>query len=335
MTGRFWSSVTYRFGFNGQEKDDEIYGEKNATTAEFWEYDTRLGRRWNLDPKPQILISDYACFGDNPISFSDILGDSKNSTHLDPKGKIIAVYNDGDKSIYKHQTAKTKKEVDAWREKFNNTSGNGIKIGETLREDDFFVTNDKKGGYDFNKVPNITINTDNLTVTGTVTPREGKEDKIYNADAQRLLNWGNELFMDEVSSQGLVDFYSQLSLLKKMSSNYKSATASTGAGCLDFKESLGLPKWTPIKAGVLSDGKPIITTLRAVGNMTFGSNIELTRDPLLSRDFYYKKVMQKVGAYNQSQNKGNGYNSGYPFYGEHTYSGNYIFYGYYGRFFSK
>jgi hypothetical protein len=37
----------YRYGFNGQEKSDEIAGEGNHNTAEFWEYDTRTGRRWN------------------------------------------------------------------------------------------------------------------------------------------------------------------------------------------------------------------------------------------------------------------------------------------------
>src|SRR5690606_26059713 len=46
--------------------------------ALFWEYDTRLGRRWNLDPKPQISISDYAAFGNNPIWYNDVLGDIKN-----------------------------------------------------------------------------------------------------------------------------------------------------------------------------------------------------------------------------------------------------------------
>jgi len=66
----------YRFGFNGQELDNEVTGVTGSHyTAEFWEYDSRLGRRWNLDPKPQISISDYACFGNSPIWYSDILGD--------------------------------------------------------------------------------------------------------------------------------------------------------------------------------------------------------------------------------------------------------------------
>ncbi len=65
----------YRFGFNGQEKDNEIAGIGNHNTALFWEYDTRLGRRWNLDPVDQINISNYACFGNNPILMTDELGD--------------------------------------------------------------------------------------------------------------------------------------------------------------------------------------------------------------------------------------------------------------------
>ena len=75
MPGRSFEGE-YRFGFNGQEKDDEISGTTGANyTATFWEYDARVGRRWNLDPKPVIGISEYACFGNNPIWYSDPLGD--------------------------------------------------------------------------------------------------------------------------------------------------------------------------------------------------------------------------------------------------------------------
>jgi hypothetical protein len=77
MPGRnFTSSNNYRYGFNGQEKVDEISGSGNHNTAEYWEYDTRLGRRWNLDPKPTVGLSDYACFANNPIWFNDVLGDT-------------------------------------------------------------------------------------------------------------------------------------------------------------------------------------------------------------------------------------------------------------------
>ena len=77
----------YRFGFNGQERDDEVSGAGNTYTAEFWEYDSRLGRRFNLDPKPDPSISGYACFRNNPIAFTDIAGDS--GEYYDTKGNLL------------------------------------------------------------------------------------------------------------------------------------------------------------------------------------------------------------------------------------------------------
>ena len=67
---------SYRFGFDGQEKIDELVGLGNHTSAEFWEYDTRLGRRWNLDPKPIVGITPYSAFNNNPIFNTDPLGDT-------------------------------------------------------------------------------------------------------------------------------------------------------------------------------------------------------------------------------------------------------------------
>ena len=68
--------LAYRYGFNGMEKDDEINGSGNSYTALFWQYDARLGRRWNLDPKPNPSISQYVTFANNPIWFSDPFGDT-------------------------------------------------------------------------------------------------------------------------------------------------------------------------------------------------------------------------------------------------------------------
>lgn len=66
----------YRFGFNGQEKDDEVYGEGNSYTAEFWQYDPRTARRWNVDPKPNVSFSPYSINQCNPIWYSDPKGDT-------------------------------------------------------------------------------------------------------------------------------------------------------------------------------------------------------------------------------------------------------------------
>ena len=70
----FNDSETSRFGFNSQEKDNEIYGGGNSYTAEYWQYDARLGRRWNLDPVVKPWESPYATFAGNPILFVDRFG---------------------------------------------------------------------------------------------------------------------------------------------------------------------------------------------------------------------------------------------------------------------
>ena len=65
------SKNKYRYGFNSMERDDEIYGAGNSYTAEYWQYDSRLGRRWNVDPVVKVHESPYAIFANNPIWFID------------------------------------------------------------------------------------------------------------------------------------------------------------------------------------------------------------------------------------------------------------------------
>jgi RHS repeat-associated protein len=74
MPGRNYNATEYRYGFGGQEKDDEIAGSGNSYTAEYWQYDSRLGRRWNVDPITYPWQSSYAAFNNNPIYFTDPLG---------------------------------------------------------------------------------------------------------------------------------------------------------------------------------------------------------------------------------------------------------------------
>lgn len=71
---RSWQNTNYRYGYNTQEKSTEIDANGNHNTAEFWEYDARSGRRWNLDPVDQISISNYATMSNNPITNVDWKG---------------------------------------------------------------------------------------------------------------------------------------------------------------------------------------------------------------------------------------------------------------------
>ena len=76
MPGRTYTATGgHRYGFGGQMKDDEVYGSGNSYTAIFWQYDPRLGRRWNLDPVSNPGESRYASFRNNPIAYNDPNGD--------------------------------------------------------------------------------------------------------------------------------------------------------------------------------------------------------------------------------------------------------------------
>jgi RHS repeat-associated protein len=76
MAMRVGGESKYKYGYNGQEMSNEVKGEGNSYTAEFWEYDPRIGRRWNLDPRPMVGVSEYSAFNNNPILNSDPLGDT-------------------------------------------------------------------------------------------------------------------------------------------------------------------------------------------------------------------------------------------------------------------
>jgi YD repeat-containing protein len=77
--GRSYTSTAYRYGMNGQEHEEEIVS--GIYTAQFWEYDSRLGRRWNTDPVVKRWESPYATFNNNPISIIDINGNDGEETN--------------------------------------------------------------------------------------------------------------------------------------------------------------------------------------------------------------------------------------------------------------
>lgn len=102
MPGRFFTANNsgYRYGFNGQEKSSELNGDGNLYTAQFWEYDARIVRRWNLDPRSSVGISPYSAFGGNPILNSDPFGDTTvtgaggaQSIDIDEKANSLEFYS--------------------------------------------------------------------------------------------------------------------------------------------------------------------------------------------------------------------------------------------------
>jgi len=75
-----------RFGFQGQEEDDEVKGDGNSYTTEFRQLDPRLGRWLSLDPLQAQTPwqSPYCSMDNNPICLNDLFG---SSTDGDPVKK--------------------------------------------------------------------------------------------------------------------------------------------------------------------------------------------------------------------------------------------------------
>jgi hypothetical protein len=219
---------------------------------------------------------------------------------------VVNATDDGDKNVYV---------VDS----------NGDRTGEIIaRTDtpiDFMGTDDSGGG--LLSKPNgapVVIDMNNLRISGTMRrPDErGKESSkeyaiasagVHNATLADLIDIISDVYNEEVQRQGYGDIYNGTFLLRDM---------SAGGEILDVKVSLGVHKYTPILVSSDADGV-VITTLRAAGNIAFGNNMR-NAQPLISNDgLWYSLLMGEVGSYNQSHNNGNGYNKGYPYYGEHTY----------------
>jgi|GEM_PF-2006760 len=117
----------YRFGFNGMEKDNEISGQGNSMTAEFWQYDSRLGRRWNIDPVVKPWESSYATFLGSPIRVLDPNGDDG---YVDEDGNYLG--DDGDKES--HNTRVINKDV--WDQKVgSDDQGNQNPVSDEIRKE--------------------------------------------------------------------------------------------------------------------------------------------------------------------------------------------------------
>lgn len=104
-------------------------------TAEYWQYNSRLGKRWNIDPVDQISISNFAVFRNSPIYFVDKSGNVTDGYTVDEQGNIERVNNTGgdkyDVLWEKSHYLEGKRSYD-----YKGTGNTGIRI-----DDKTFITN--------------------------------------------------------------------------------------------------------------------------------------------------------------------------------------------------
>ena len=133
MPGRKYTNggSSYRYGFNGQEKSTEI--NDDSYTAEFWQYDSRIGRRFNIDPIEKVDESPYLCFGGNPIMYADPLGlDAEEpKTKTLPPVIITVKPTKQQKNRYAAIRKLMKKEHLEWWEASGDIDKNGKRYGPT------------------------------------------------------------------------------------------------------------------------------------------------------------------------------------------------------------
>lgn len=283
--------------------------------------------RWGVhDPLSDATFQPYNYANNNPISFNDptgMIGERSNNyiastdvvRNKNGSYTVVGAFDDGDTNIYVVNNEKDKKRT-------------GEVIGETMRPCDFCSSNDKTGGFNKfdKKISGVTFNLNNLTVSGTAKDKSGRSAELEDMDAASLLEWIKQYYMNTINGNMPGTPYGWLQVLRELSAN---------DAILDVKASMGLSPYTAIGIGKNAKGKPIITTLRAIGNMGFGANMLHAKPPIVGKNFWYGAIMNQAGQYNQSKNGGNGYNAHYPYFGEHSYSGGYNYFGYFRQFYKK
>ncbi|GEN78207.1 hypothetical protein CHA01nite_39470 [Chryseobacterium hagamense] len=313
----FFGVSSYKnYKYNGKELQETGMYDYGARF-----YMSDIGKFGTHDPLSDATFQPYNYANNNPIFYNDptgMVGEAFASTDVvrqkDGSYKVVGAYDDGDTNIYVVNNEKDKKRT-------------GEVIGQTMTPVDFMSANNKDGSLYFDKnETGVTFNLNNLTVSGTAKDKKGRSAELEDLDAAGLLQWIKQYYMNTINGDMPGTPYGWLQVLRELSAN---------GSILDVKVSMGLHPYTAIGNGKNSRGKPIITTLRAMGNMGFGANMLLSKPPIVGKDYWYGVIMNKAGQYNQSQNGGNGYNAHYPYFGEHSYSGSYIYFGYYRQFYKK
>jgi len=198
-----WSG-SYRFGFNGMEKDEEVKGNGNSLDFGARIYDPRLGRWLSLDPlmAKYPSLSPYTFVDNSPLSFIDLDGRDiiwvGTWTKKQQKTQIAMMKMQWGKAVYRQ---------------FKNSKTDDIYIGHTS------AINGKEGRTRFNansrfrdkmwyfwETPKIEYQYSTIAKGDKIFVDVFEGEKINNEDAiiHLVLVSDNALESDEYYSAGLI-----------------------------------------------------------------------------------------------------------------------------------
>jgi len=98
--------------------DNEINNVTGSSyTSDYWQYDSRLGRRWNVDPMTAKYAgqSPFSAFNNNPIYFNDPLGLEGDPPDDDDTAGAGDVSDDGE---YQYSCSSTCSADDGWKKAY-------------------------------------------------------------------------------------------------------------------------------------------------------------------------------------------------------------------------
>jgi RHS repeat-associated protein len=176
MPDRGENLAVYRFGFNGQEADNEVYGDKASYAFEFRNYDARLGRWWGIDLLWQKYpgLSPYLFCSNNPLNRTDMTG------MLDDWVQRTV---DGVTEIYYDRDVQSQADVD---EKYGANSGvTHLKDGTKVGNGQYAVYNDhvnNKNGVVKDANGNVVNNDRTILYGSNYTIFAGITDNSVNAE---------------------------------------------------------------------------------------------------------------------------------------------------------
>ena len=221
VPNRHGSSNSYRYGYQGSEKDDEVKGNGNNYMTHYRHLDPRVGRWMSRDPKFTAFETPYSSMSNNPILYNDKLGDTIRTTFrtgfLGIFGKKVSIdyengkyYEAGTKNEYTGKVGNFQKVLLKSLTDINNNSKVGDMINNLVSAKN--VINIEKGGVPENGGAEFSIDKNNiwkvkfdpgappLTLEGT---GQGKKDLFFSTDVILVHELGHA---EDVVKNGKVNF---------------------------------------------------------------------------------------------------------------------------------